>query len=52
MTHELKTGEAKVSLQVVVRDKHGNVKYQGPLEMRVVPQPEQPKEKGDGCNSQ
>lgn len=35
MTHDLKAPESKVEMQVVVRDKFGNVKYQGPLVMKV-----------------
>ena len=43
---------AKVSAQVVVRDKHGNVKYQGPLEMNVVSgSPEDIKEEDHGGNA-
>ena len=42
--NDLHAPPAEVQMQVVVRDKHGNVKYQGPLNMRVV------KEKEDGSN--
>ena len=37
--------EPELTMQVVVRDKDGNVKYQGPLNMKIV------KEKEDGSNS-
>ena len=33
--NDLKAPESKVEMQVVVRDKDGNVKYQGPLVMKV-----------------
>lgn len=36
MAHELKAGVSKVTAEIVVRDKDGNVKYQGPLVMDVV----------------
>lgn len=43
MTHELKSGTAKVTAEVVIRDKHGNVKYAGPLVMNVIhAEPEAP----------
>ena len=42
MTDKLQAQPAKVEAQVVVRDKLGNVKYQGPLVMEVT------KEKKDG----
>ena len=45
--HELKSTESKVAMQVVVRDKHGNVKYAGPLVMTV-----ENKEKEDGSHAQ
>ena len=45
--HELKAGEAKVEMQVIVRDKYGNVKYQGPLVMNAT----LVKEKEDGGNT-
>lgn len=35
---------AQIQAQVVVRDKHGNIKYAGPLNMNIV------KEKEDGRN--
>lgn len=44
-TSEVKSRPADVQMQVVVRDKHGNIKYQGPLNMNVV------KEKEDGGNA-
>lgn len=47
--HKLKAGTAKVEAQIVVRDKHGNVKYQGPLVMDVVHVEE--KENEDGSYS-
>ena len=34
--NELKATESKIEMQIVVRDKDGNVKYQGPLNMQVV----------------
>jgi hypothetical protein len=42
--NNLPAQSSDVQMQVVVRDKHGNVKYQGPLNMNVV------KEKEDGSN--
>ena len=33
--HDLKTQPAAVQMQIIVRDKDGNVKYQGPLNMDV-----------------
>lgn len=36
MKHQLKTVASKVTAQIVVRDKDGNVKYQGPLVMDAV----------------
>ena len=43
--HELKSPQSKVEMQIVVRDKNGNVKYQGPLVMEV-------KEKEDVSHTQ
>ena len=43
--HELQAPQSKVEMQVVVRDKDGNVKYQGPLVMEV-------KEKEDVSHTQ
>jgi hypothetical protein len=45
----MRSQDAKVEAQIVVRDKDGNVKYQGPLVMDVVKEEE--KEKEDGRNS-
>ena len=47
MTHELKAPQSRVEMQVVVKDKHGNVKYQGPLVMNAV----KVEEKEDGRNA-
>lgn len=45
MTHQLSAAQSRVEAQVVVRDKHGNVKYAGPLVMNVVhAEPEAPTE--------
>ena len=44
--NKLKTQPASLQMQIVVRDKHGNVKYQGPLNMDVR-QEEREKHGGD-----
>jgi hypothetical protein len=44
--NELKVQSAKVTAQIIVRDKDGNVKYQGPLVMDVVKEEEKEKENG------
>lgn len=51
MIHELKSKPAQVTAQIVVRDKDGNVKYQGPLVMDVVHEEKEEKEQGHGGNS-
>lgn len=33
--NNLKPGESRIEAKIVVKDKHGNVKYQGPLVMKV-----------------
>lgn len=49
---QIKAQRAHVSMEVVVRDKHGNVKYAGPLVMDVVSgEPEDIKEPTDGRNA-
>ena len=45
--HDLKTQPAAVQMQIIVRDKDGNVKYQGPLNMDV----KQEERKEHGRNS-
>ena len=44
----MKAQESNVEAQIVVKDKHGNVKYQGPLVMTAKTE----KEKEDVGNSQ
>lgn len=42
MTQEMLTRPAQVAMEIIVRDKDGNVKYAGPLTMDVVSvEPEQ-----------
>lgn len=44
----MNSSSAKVVAEIVVRDEHGNVKYQGPLVMEVV---HEEKEEENGRNS-
>jgi hypothetical protein len=44
VVHKLKAGQGKIVADVVVRDKDGNVKYEGPIEMTP--------ESTDGRNAQ
>jgi hypothetical protein len=43
---DLKVEPSRVELQIVVRDKDGNIKYQGPLNMDITKQEEKGKEDG------